>query len=948
MSENKPTQTSSEPRPLTDEENKHLISQECDKALDFFERMIKEHPADRDSLLIAFVGGGRTLRKLRQFDKAEDMFKKASALNVGWRRLFIERGWLHFYRKQYQQAFADFEKALEGAGEDEGQRARVGLLASSHALDVESGNKENATKLMAKWRANNLSVEKAVSVFRNCTEIFERLNRYPGALNNVEQRLEIDKENPEAWCDKISALKWLRRYKEAEETYVTAQAKWPTDRKVWTEKANLLYEEKRFREAYQYYSAEILTESNAAKVLPASWSALREPVLAYNHAKEWTIVSLRRMRKFDKARIKVEEALAVAPDNVNFLCEKAFIYYSERNYDRAIEYFKRALELDEYDKFANQWLTASFRKRAGTAKRSEDAALDFARAGEALEAAKNKIPYASGIWEESAWLAFDQGNLEQAIRDIDQSIELDPYLIHKRFSKIEILARLNRWDDALDVFHKLKEEFPNDAEVAEQLCWFYLRLGERKLAADELKNLKKHHRGNILGVNAQGGYELDQRNYKEAEKKFREVIAHVDYEPQYYINLAWALVRQIRSPGELKRSEGGKPEKLIEDARKQCQKALKLDPYNSKAYACLGVIAYRRNSFLDAENHFRKSIELNPIEGSYVELAALYCQMGRFEDATRELKTALKINPYDARVHIELGNVSVLEENVNEAVRHCRQAIIVEPRNPEAHRALAVALMRAEKYEEAEIVIREAFQILAPTEPWRLYLLLAQVLIRTGDSDNKERKKKDPDLYQEALKYVNKAKQISPSEADVFFHEGIAYHRLEEYGASHRSFAWCCKLNRDRFEAERYGRVVQAVIDQQKQLLKVNTFFGHVMAAGCIVLLTVLWVQYFRGHPRTITAPSSTNTAAANATAPAPEPKPEFSVTPTLLTTMTPLLLGLLVVAALLPHLNKLKLPGGFEAVISEPKPPESNISTGPRGEIGFGSSLPIISPEPR
>ena len=62
---------------------------------------------------------------------------------------------------------------------------------------------------------------------------------------------------------------------------------------------------------------------------------------------------------------------------------------------------------------------------------------------------------------------------------------------------------------------------------------------------------------------------------------------------------------------------------------------------------------------------------------------------------------------------------------------------------------------------------------------------------------------------------------------------------------------------------------------------------------------------------------------------------------------MTPILLGLMAIGALLPNLTKLKLPG-FEAEVSEPKPTEPNISTGPRGDIGFGTSVPIINPDPR
>lgn len=924
----------------------HLNLRRYDQALESFDNTIKGNSVSITERFDAYVGSGNALTKLRRFNEAEEMFENARRIHKDTPTLLIDWGWLNFYQKRYWQAFADFSKALELSDEVNKQKARVGLLAASQALDADSGaNEVNASKLMTEWRNNGLSDNEAVDIYQECTAIFEKLNLYPAALNNAEQRLEIDKENPQAWCNKISALKWLRRYKEAEETYRQAQAKWPTRVEIWNEMANLLYEQKRFNEAYQYYSGEALKEPDIAKIWPACWRSLRPAVLDSDEAKEWTVVSLRKLRKFDEARIKVDQALASKPDDSNFLCEKAYIYYLERNYVRAIEYFNRALNRSPYYNFAHQWLIASLRKKAGAAGSSQLAQVNFKLARQAFEEAKKRIPYETGIWEESAWLAFDQGDLEQAVADFDKAIELDPYLIEKQFSQIGILERLNRVDDALEVFRKLEERFPYDAEVGEQLCWFYLRIGEPELAADKLKEIKRHHRGNVFGVNAQGGYELYQRNYAKAEEAFREVVARVDYEPQYYINLAWALVRQIKSPGELRRSESGKPEKLIQEARDNCRKALELDPYNAKAHTCLGVIAFRHHSFLDAENHFCKSIEFNPVEGAYVELASLYCQMGRYEDATKQLETASKINPNDARVYIELGNLSVWKEDIKEAIRQCRQAIIVEPKNPEAHRALVVALMRAEKYEEAETAARRACQVLPPAARWRLHLLLAQILIYVGDKDNKERKKKDLNLYEEALRYVQEAKQINSSDADVFFNAGIAYYKLEEYRLSHKSFAECLNLNRDRFEADRSSRVVQALIKQQRELLKVNTWFGIGLALICVALLTILWVQYFGGHSRAIVPTSSINSVAASGKS---ETQPEPSITPTLLIAMTSVLLGLIVVAALLPNLNKLKLPGGFEAVIGEPKQPEAIISSGPRGEIGFGSSLPIISPEPR
>ena len=197
--------------------------------------------------------------------------------------------------------------------------------------------------------------------------------------------------------------------------------------------------------------------------------------------------------------------------------------------------------------------------------------------------------------------------------------------------------------------------------------------------------------------------------------------------------------------------------------------------------------------------------------------------------------------------------------------------------------------------------------------------------------------KKDLDLYDEALRYVNEARQASAPNADIFFHAGIVQHRLEDYPLSQKSFAECVKLNRDRFDAERYGRIVQTAIDQQRRLFTFYHWFAVGLAVVCFVMLTALWLAYFLGHQRTLIEPSATG----------PVTKIQYTVDQPLLNVMTPILLGLLTIAALLPNLTKLKLPG-FEAEVSDPHPIEPNISYGPRGDIGFGTSLPIINPEPR
>ena len=189
---------------------------------------------------------------------------------------------------------------------------------------------------------------------------------------------------------------------------------------------------------------------------------------------------------------------------------------------------------------------------------------DFAAAREALDEAMTKVPYATGLGEERAWLFFDQGQFEEAIAAFDKAIELDPYLIAKQFSKAETLVRLNRADEALEVFRKLQQQFPDDAEITEQLCWFYIRMGQFELAREQQMKLRQAHPYSVLGLNALGGYKSSRNETIRQPKQLfaRQSSESVSRNRQYYLNLALALIRQVKSPANCRDLEIGKRERF--------------------------------------------------------------------------------------------------------------------------------------------------------------------------------------------------------------------------------------------------------------------------------------------------------------------------------------------------------------------------------------------------
>ena len=515
---------------LIAEGNLYYDAKQFDRALESFKKVIdKKDSSPVTERIYAYENAGAALRKLRRFNEADEMLQQALAAAGGTpsANLLIERGWLEFYREMYDLGFEDFTAAHRLAvnainGEDLYQ-AMFGQIAALQAADAlgSAADSNKAKDLKNQWQ-QQFSQNQIADVLADCDLVFTDLNLYRAALLNDDLRLEIDANDRDALHAKIDALKWLRRFGEAKDLCRQAQKVHPTDIVFWKEMGNIYYQQKKFRKAHEYYSGEAARiQTNAAQddQFIASFQKDEEAV-------EWTIVTLRKMRDLRVAENKINKALTEIGERASFLCEKGFIYFTERKFDEAIALFDRALKVNEYYVFAHQWRAASYRKK-----------LQFDKAEEEIGKALTKMPADSYLWEERAWIAFEQNKLTQADEYFAMAIKLDPWLINRNFSQVEVLTRLNRSDDARTILLNLKAEFKDDIEVAEQLGWFYLRRGEVDHADKEFHFIETKDSENTLGINGRGGYYLDQGEYGLAENEFRKATEKIDYEPQYHVNL---------------------------------------------------------------------------------------------------------------------------------------------------------------------------------------------------------------------------------------------------------------------------------------------------------------------------------------------------------------------------------------------------------------------------
>jgi serine/threonine-protein kinase len=136
------------------------------------------------------------------------------------------------------------------------------------------------------------------------------------------------------------------------------------------------------------------------------------------------------------------------------------------------------------------------------------------------------------------------------------------------------------------------------------------------------------------------------------------------------------------------------------------QKALQLDPLLAEAHDAMGMMQAREAQWQQAEQSFRRAIELAPGDPLWRHHFAqfLLLPLGHIEEALRELRLAEKADPLSAGVHATLCRALMAAGRFDEADADCMKTVANEERKKEC---FAAVLLRQGKASEA-IPILEA------------------------------------------------------------------------------------------------------------------------------------------------------------------------------------------------------------------------------------------------
>jgi len=295
-------------------------------------------------------------------------------------------------------------------------------------------------------------------------------------------------------------------------------------------------------------------------------------------------------------------------------------------------------------------------------------------------------------------------NTEKTIKNIGQELNVTTVLlgsVRKEEDDIRVITQLVNVEDDFQLWsntyeQKLERVFEIQSDVAEKI----VKALKIKLSPEEKARIQKKPTENLEAYNLylRGRWFWNKRTFPGGYQKAIEYFERaIEMDPHYalaYAGIADSYIL-IGSFGF-----GGL---ALPKAKEAAIKALEIDGLLTEAHASLGFIKYKYDfDWNGSEKEFRRAIELNPnYATAHQWYANLLTQLSRFDEARREIRTALDLDPRSLAITCDVGESLFYAREYEQAADALQRAIEMDPNFPMSHYYLGRVYLDKSMSEEA-------------------------------------------------------------------------------------------------------------------------------------------------------------------------------------------------------------------------------------------------------
>ena len=212
-------------------------------------------------------------------------------------------------------------------------------------------------------------------------------------------------------------------------------------------------------------------------------------------------------------------------------------------------------------------------------------------------------------------------------------------------------------------------------------------------------------------------------DHASAQEVFKSAI---DLDPNYtsaWAGLAWSYLASVTLVGTDERQE------LMATGLEAAMRAVELDDRSSFAHYVLGVAYVWSEQFPRAISEAEISLQLNPYDARvHMGLGNRLDLVGRTAEGISKMEQGLRLSPRDpfcALMMAYLSRANLSQEQPDKALEWIEKAVNLRPDNPDLQYRHAVCLAHIDRVEEAKKVLDACERLepgfLAKREHWRPY-----------------------------------------------------------------------------------------------------------------------------------------------------------------------------------------------------------------------------------
>jgi TolB-like protein/Tfp pilus assembly protein PilF len=304
------------------------------------------------------------------------------------------------------------------------------------------------------------------------------------------------------------------------------------------------------------------------------------------------------------------------------------------------------------------------------------------------------------------------------IRDIGRQLDVSHVLegsVRKAGNRLRITAQLI---SVRDGYHVWSEKYDRDFEdvfaIQDEIARAIVDMLKIQLGEEQQTPLLKRHTLNIEAYTLylKGRYFWNKRyevGLQQAMEHFKQAMEN---DPNYalaYAGLADCFVL-------LGAYEYLAPREAFSNAMALAHKALELDDTLAEAYASLGFVAFAYSwNWLDAEQKFRRALELNPNYAVARWWHSIYLTVsGRTNEGIAEVERARDADPMLILTSSTIGWILYLAREYDRAIEVCVKTLEMDPNIGTALATLGLSYTEKSDFEAAIRQLEQAKKRMGP------------------------------------------------------------------------------------------------------------------------------------------------------------------------------------------------------------------------------------------